>query len=315
MAMSASGNDQSTHWIGNPIRMDRLNYFVAEELKTSVITLKELQSLKFHKTDQRIINSNRESHYWLKFDIISEKEEIVLFQTDPYLSVVEFYPSNSDWDERKKAGLAHPSSEREFPYPTPTFSHRLKKGINTFYFRLQSRSPEEFFIYINKPSDVHTRQSEDNFFTGICYGTIIVIALYSMFLLFILKDRTYGFYVFYAVASLFFLLSKDQFGNIYIWGDWTWFNFNSGPLAHIFLTTSFVAYGVILIREGKPNAWEKPLFMALGTYTITGSLAWFILSNRFILESLDQLFFIFLLYQGFMKHKQGHFHAVLFYLG
>ncbi len=302
-------------WEGHRIEFSNENFVVAEET-SSISSFKDLTLLNFASANQKVINQELDAYYWIRIELYSETEDLVLFQPDnAYLSIVEFYVKGQQWANAKKAGLAHPSSLRELPYPTPTFSHQLKKGNNTFYFRLKSRSPEEFNIYIDTPTKIHLYQAESNLFAGLCYGTIAIIAIYSLFLLFILKDRSYGLYVLYAVASLFFLLSKDQFGNIYIWGDWTWFNFNSGPLAHIFLTASFVSYGVILIRDGKPNTWEKPLFIALGVYTFIGCLAWFIFSSRFILESLDQLFFIFLLYQGFMKYRRGHFHALLFFIG
>lgn len=303
------------NWIGERVNIQKSHFTIAEE-KQPPHSITQITSLPFETPKTRILNPDRNKCYWVKIDITSNRDELVIFQSDnSYLSIVEFHPSDQSYNTSKKAGLAFPSSIREFPYPTPTFSYQMKKGINTVYFRLKSRSPEEFNFYLEKPSQIHLFQAENNLLAGLCYGTIVIIAIYSLFLLFILKDKSYAFYVLYALASLFFLLSKDQFGNIYIWGDWVWFNFNSGPIAHILLTSSFVAYGILLIRDNSVNHWERPLLIGLASYIFIGSILWFGFSIRFVLESLNHLFFIFLLYQGWLKYRKGHFHALLFFIG
>ena len=106
---------------------------------------------------------------------------------------------------QKSAGDTLPFEEREIKHHYLIFEFPvLASQSQTIYFRVQSKGSIQLPIYLTSLFDFQLESQKEYFWIGIYYGLICLIALYSLFIWYTSKDKSY-------LHFLFFLLSGGLF--------------------------------------------------------------------------------------------------------
>lgn len=153
--------------------------------------------------------------YWLRFSAVAPQGGLAakttwLIATDyVYLDKIDFYrPTPQGW-EVVKTGLNRPFATRELVNRSFVFTlPPTEKGPFTCYLRLETRgvNPLHFYAW-SLPAFISHTAKEDYLF-AVCYGVLLSMIAFNLFITISLRDRVYFYYVgymFFALVSMTFL--------------------------------------------------------------------------------------------------------------
>ncbi|MCB2226501.1 MAG: sensor domain-containing diguanylate cyclase [Desulfarculaceae bacterium] len=153
--------------------------------------------------------------HWLRFTAYaplgaSAAKTTWLIATDyVYLDNINFYRPAPDGWEVIKTGLGRPFSARELVNRSFVFTlPRTDQGPFTCYMRLNTKGfyPLHFRVWSLPAFIAHS--TKENYFFAICYGVLLSMIAFNLFISISLRDRIYFYYVGYilfALASMAFL--------------------------------------------------------------------------------------------------------------
>lgn len=151
--------------------------------------------------------------FWLRFTFAtspqrSAAQRVWLLTTDyVYLGKVDFYrPGPGGW-EVVKTGLYRPFATRELANRSFVFVlPPAGSGPTTCYLRLETRgfTPMRFRIW-SLPGFIGHTAKEDLIF-ALCYGVLVSMILFNLFITVSLRDRVYFYYVCYMSSALVTLI-------------------------------------------------------------------------------------------------------------
>ena len=153
--------------------------------------------------------------YWLRFTAFAPQGSLAaktawLMATDyVYLGKIDFYrPTPQGW-EVVKTGIDRPFTTRELVNRSFVFTlPPADGGPFTCYLRLETRgvNPLRFFAW-SLPAFISHTVKEDYLF-ALCYGVLLSMIAFNLFITISLRDRVYLYYVgyiFFALVSMTFL--------------------------------------------------------------------------------------------------------------
>jgi len=179
------------------------------------------------------------SPIWIKFDIknLSKSQDFYLEFSEPFGHIVDFYLLRDKEIEFFPNGLATPLEERAIKTPLPTLKIFLKNGEKvTLYIKYQSKftSFGEFGLYTENGYD--RKELLYNAFYFFYFGGITVIAVYNLFLFLALRDRSYIYYVGYALTFVSWVFLYSGFSLYFIDSDLHYMLHFTTPFAFVFFT-------------------------------------------------------------------------------
>jgi len=182
------------------------------------------------------------------------------------LDQIDFYVlKDQQIISHQRVGNRLPFNER--PLPTNDFVLPLNLEKDTEY---------QFFIHIEHdgvidfPLELQERESfliaklDQNFFLGLYYGIVIIMALYNLFIFFITKDRSYLFYVGFITSMGIFSASLHGLTYKFLWPEAIAFNQRAALLAD----TSGMFWGLLFsasflqLKTYAPRLYQYFLVMA-----------------------------------------------------
>ena len=147
--------------------------------------------------------------YWLRFSAVAPKGSVAakttwLMATDyVYLDKIDFYrPTPQGW-EVVQTGLNRPFSTRELVNRSFVFTlPQTDKGLFTCYMRLETKgfNPLHFYAW-SLPAFISHTAKEDYLF-AICYGVLLSMIAFNLFITISLRDQVYLYYVGYILFAL-----------------------------------------------------------------------------------------------------------------
>lgn len=125
-------------------------------------------------------------------------------------------------------GQSVPLHERSGHDPEFVFQVRIAPGSEaTLLIRLESDKQIQLPVLLRSPDELISVRSGRNLTIGIYAGVMLVLALYNLFLLLSIRDRSYLFYVLYLVAVLATQLAFLGVGPFYLWAGNVWWSSHS----------------------------------------------------------------------------------------
>ncbi|MBK9273282.1 MAG: GHKL domain-containing protein [Flavobacteriales bacterium] len=125
-------------------------------------------------------------------------------------------------------GQSVPLLERSGHDPEFVFPVRIAPGSEAvLLIRLESTKQIQLPVLLRSADELIAVRSGRNLTIGIYAGVMLVLALYNLFLLLSIRDRSYLFYVLYLVAVLATQLAFLGVGPFYLWAGNTWWSSNS----------------------------------------------------------------------------------------
>lgn len=181
---------------------DKVGTFSIQSIAASPDTL-------FTSCNTDIINFGfSRSVFWLKF-VVKGQDSInnwIMEIRSPDLDSVTFYykAENGIWKE-KNDGDNWPFYKREMNTRNISFKLPQSTGNATeYYIKIKSMGPVTVPVKIEKNDFFISESLKSEVFYGICYGILLIMLFYNLFIYFSIKETSYIFYVLSVASSILF---------------------------------------------------------------------------------------------------------------
>ncbi|MDF3818602.1 7TM diverse intracellular signaling domain-containing protein [Leptospira sp. 96542] len=255
-----------SHLNGNIDLSSHLSYITFSNYTDDVnLILDGLTSPEVFTTDGVIPNfGSTYLQYWFCFSIHNDTEEpkpIVSFIKYPLLDEVIFYHiSKNSLVQSEKQGRLYSYQTREHMFRGFSFSSEIKpKETATILLGINTASSMSVPVQIAFEKDFFSYVILDTITQGIYFGIVIVMALYNLFVYFLVKDKAYLFYVLYLLfgAILFQLSLQGMIPVLFLpnSGNLIWNGHNF--LYFLFLFTCFpMSISFMNLKENSKTAYH-----------------------------------------------------------
>jgi adenylate cyclase len=184
---------------------------------------------RFVRADHEILNFGfSDSAFWVRFGIELARgsgtagRELILGLEYPLLNHVEIYVVDGAGVKKKVSGNRYPHSAQEIPHRYILHRLKLKAGQPaTVYLRIKTEGAVNIPVKLWDQLAFIEEMKHEQYFFGIYYGILLVMALFNLFLAVALRSLTYLYYVAYVVFQALFQLSLNGFGAEYLWPEFT----------------------------------------------------------------------------------------------
>lgn len=215
-------------------------------------------------------NINTVPHYWASSSAIWLKTNIRIETDEPvYLNIC--YPTIDTTElfivgdkgqvlEHSVAGALVPLSNRDLEGAHIKF--QLKKGLYTYYIKAKTTYSLQLPIRIRTFKTLYEERLQENILQGSYLGFAILIALYTFFLWFSLRDRVYIFYILHIIATAIVTMHLGGYSYLLLWPNNGWINlYQPSILALSLFSTAFAI--VFLEAETKFKTLNRLLLGAM----------------------------------------------------
>ncbi|MFN3405207.1 MAG: 7TM diverse intracellular signaling domain-containing protein [Cytophagaceae bacterium] len=190
--------------------------------------------------------NERNSVFWLKFkikDLTSLYKKWVL-QAPLHSEYMEIYiPTGDGKIIKSTAGQSVPFPVRPYKIRALAFDlPPIKNQEYEVYLKFYSKTHLHFFFLIADQSRYTEVLGKTNYFLGIIYGVLFLMALYNFILYLSIRDRMYIYYVIYTLCSAFFISWKDGFGFQIFWPETPVLNLYHHKTGLFLLLMAFTLY-------------------------------------------------------------------------
>lgn len=211
-------------WNENQIRLGIYSQILEDP--DSSLTIESVQNKEFQQSKQ--INPSfgfTKSAYWLKFSFHNPEEtfkEKLLEVTFPLIDEVILYSPENGTYEQTIVGIEKPFKDRPIESHTFVFPIHAPPGVSTFYLRFKNEDSMQMPLILWEPDAFYKNIRDIQYINGLYFGILIAMAVYNLFLLFTVRDKSYFFYVFYILCFAIFLMSQYGFAYEYLWPEFSW---------------------------------------------------------------------------------------------
>lgn len=190
------------------------------------LDFEKIREASFYFPDPPVYNLGfSDSVYWLKVNINDShtllSEHWIFSVEQPQLdSVIFYFPLHGGGYYEKKGGDTLPFREREIKSRVLNFTLPIHYDSSLpVYVRIQSTSSIRIPIYLSTIRLFLEKNSETKTVLGIYFGIIGVMAVYNLFIYFVLREKVYLYYVMAVLASLIYIVAFYGVGYKYLWSE------------------------------------------------------------------------------------------------
>ncbi len=177
------------------------------------------------------------SVYWLRFSFIYESDTFrynkwLLEIAYPLLNHIEVYLFTEDrLVEKIITGRQMPYHERIIKNRNFIIPFDLKSGEKyTFFLKIKTDGSMNVPMTIRTPLSSMESVKDEQFFFGIYYGILFVMAILNLFMFFSVRNIDYLLYIFYVVSGALFQLSLNGLDVEYLWQNAQWWSLHAVPI-------------------------------------------------------------------------------------
>ncbi|TGM63939.1 serine/threonine protein phosphatase [Leptospira meyeri] len=186
----------------------------------------ESQFLKVKSSKEAFNFSYSNSTYWLKVSLENQSfssKEVTFVVSYPRLETLDFYFRNPKKIKKISSGYSVPMVNRPyqsrfyvFPISFPENSHA------TVYFKVKSPNSINLPIQLWNKDLYERHEINDHVIQAIYFGIAFAMALFNLFLFFILKDKNYFLYVLVVTSTAVTIASHNGIASEYLWKFSPW---------------------------------------------------------------------------------------------
>ena len=206
----------------DPVRLGKYgSYYVDESGAMEADAIRQLPASAWSPSDSDTINLGfSTAALWVRFDIQVAPGyggEFILEQDYPLIdSFQQYLYRDSSVQNFWHVGDMVPLANRPLQHRNFVFPLQLKEG-HTYQLLSRIRNTEAMQITYKlwEESSFHVFDRQRSIIDGIFYGLLLIMALYNLFLFFLIRNAAYFHYVFFVFAMLLFFLSQK--GDLYFW--------------------------------------------------------------------------------------------------
>jgi methyl-accepting chemotaxis protein len=172
--------------------------------------------------------------YWFRFTLrnaMEHKENLYFEINYAMLDYVEFFLPQKKGEFRVvKTGRMYPFKQREIVDRNFLFTLNDDPGPYTYYLKVTTTSSLNFTPTILSHSGYITRLSIDYPIWWMYFGLMLVMAIYNLFVLISIRDRSYLYYVLFIVSYAVLQGSLSGHSYQYLWPNLMWWGSRSIPV-------------------------------------------------------------------------------------
>lgn len=158
------------------------------------------------------------SVYWLRFRVRNASETssfVVDVGTPP--TIVELY---DDIGRARRSGMSFPFGERDVAYTNVAFRVSLAPGeARTFWIRQHTNDTVRLNPVMWSETEFWESRSSEHLLDGLCYGVILGLSVYNLFLFLGTRDRSYLLYVVFQMTNGLTQAALNAYTFQYLWPD------------------------------------------------------------------------------------------------
>jgi signal transduction histidine kinase/ActR/RegA family two-component response regulator len=229
------------------------------------LTIQQVASPAFAKQFRRPVPDNAnygmsKAAYWFRLTVPPSGQPQMLQILNPLLENVSLYlarDSSNRTFQVQRSGNAIDFEQRAVPYHYPVFRLPVSTASPlTCYVHVRSSGPILIPVQIFTEAEFISNDHQEQFWQGIFYGIMLVMAAYNFILYLFLKDRSYLLYVLYLVSATVFQLALSGLGDELLWDAPTWWSVRSTPISGIVTAILVVAFCLEFLHVKRQHpAW------------------------------------------------------------
>ena len=217
--------------------------------------------------------------YWFRYTIKNEKrlKHDLYFEINyAMLDYIEFYlPREKGEFSVVKTGRMYPFEQRDIIDRNFLFTLNGEPGPHTYYIRISTTSSLNFTPLLITNRGYISRLSVDYPIWWMYFGLMLVMAIYNLFVMLSIRDRSYLFYVLFIVFYAILQGSLSGHSFQYLWPDSIWWGSRSIP---VLMCCSVCTMGLFTRSYMDARNKFKKLNMILIFMIIVPTAVWMILS-------------------------------------
>lgn len=166
------------------------------------------------------------SAWWARLTLINKTDqlqELVLQQGYPHIDKLQLWEEVNGQLQQRETGDMLPFSQREIAVNALPFLLKVAaNSTHTVFLRYKTSGAMSIDLTIYKPIAFAEAKAAKQMIQGIFYGALIALALYNLFIFFIIRDSSYFYYVAYIVTFGLFIAGFSGYNAQYLWPESPW---------------------------------------------------------------------------------------------
>ena len=271
------------------------------------LTIDKVNEVKFEKSKSNLLNfANTDNAIWVEIELPKSSDNTILEVSNPLLDTLDVYRNVAGSFERKRYGVHLPFSEREYESRTFLFDIENEEIV---YLRCSGRFPLEIPINITNERKIDKSQTATNFFFGMYFGVLFALFMYNFFLVFIIKEKIYFYYLAYLIFVGLFYSMLTGYAQAFLYPSYPYFNsylVTAVSLVLVFII-EFCSQYLKLKEHSRKNYWILKIFSLISLLLAIVDI--FFDSNSLsaisqLLSSFVSIYLVFLGIYVFIFEKQ-----------
>jgi two-component system, NtrC family, sensor kinase len=297
--------DQSLMDIGQHVRFykdetNALNFEQIKSLPDSVFQQSTETPMRFGVSTSSI---------WLKFAIKNQTESplFLAFQTNALRELNVFI-----YDEAGKLSIKNPFDNNTFQRGNIVLD--IGTSPKFLYVKLKSNYSLQLPLVLDRIEPLNYYYYKIDAKNGLCLGILLSMALYNLFIFFLVKDRLYLYYCLYVLASLWTMGHLTGLG-LLIWGDYPVIAHCVG-LPFVLLSAWLFTVRFLNLDKNMPRTYTAiKIVCVLIACVIPIDFLNLQIIRGIALQTLTPISMISMLIMGIISHFQGNKNAKYYVLG
>ncbi len=187
------------------------------------LSLEQVQAADFRDNQADSANFGfSHSAWWVRFHLSNPSEQtrqLLLRQDYPLIDWLEFWSRQPDgsWQVRS-SGDRRPFASREIQHRDFIFSLELPPhSEQTYYLRFASAGPINIGLSLSSTQALLERIGLEQLAYGCYYGALLSLLLYNLFMLLVVRDRAFFFYLLYVSCYGLYMAVHNGLAYQFLW--------------------------------------------------------------------------------------------------
>lgn len=235
-------------------------YFIDKDSRLDFFQVLNTTNTKLFQTSQsELLNLGYTSEpIWIKFQISTsnqKKDEKTWFLEVGYtlLDKVILYSKDAEgkW-KKEKLGDRQPFHLRPLSHRNHYFIiNTTPKEVREFYLEIQSDGAIQIPLNLMQFSAILKNSQYQLLIFGLLYGGLLVMALYNLFIFFMLKEKTYLLYAIYITCASFYMASLNGLTHQFLWPGADWMSQRIIPFLISATAAGMVTFSIYFLNTQK----------------------------------------------------------------
>ncbi|WP_299255146.1 sensor histidine kinase [uncultured Cytophaga sp.] len=233
---------------------------------TASFTIEQVTSPLFNSRfkasgESMLRNSNRESAYWLKLTILNKTDKSQQWLIESFnfrINEISCYMQTNTGFSEVIEGDQYKFSQRSVGHKNFEFLIPNSKEQIICYLRIRTKQPASFELYIRRFDAFTTYAIGEYFLLGIFYGTIGIVALFSLLMLLSFRKIVFLYYSLFLTGFAVFFMCQDGTGFQYLWANYPFINTHSISISRLLMLIPYTLYfcAFLEIKQKSPWIWK-----------------------------------------------------------